>query len=73
MRSLFRKSPTTLAAKQNAQAQLEKLLAESLRTLGQLFTRLADVMEAERLERQGFGEQGRFLERLDQKSGSEKR
>ena len=47
-----------------AQAQVEKLLAESLRVLGQLFTRTAELIEAQRLERRGYGTQDRFLERI---------
>lgn len=45
--------------------QAERLLAETFRTLGTLCTRLADMVESQRLTRAGYHEQGRFLERLD--------
>ncbi|EAU63952.1 hypothetical protein STIAU_2208 [Stigmatella aurantiaca DW4/3-1] len=48
------------------QAQMEKLLAESLRTLGQVCAKVADLIEAQRLERQGYSQQNHFLRRLDQ-------
>ncbi|MDC0713910.1 hypothetical protein POL68_35925 [Stigmatella sp. ncwal1] len=48
------------------QAQMEKLLAESLRTLGQVCAKVADLIEAQRLERQGYTQQNNFLRRLDQ-------
>jgi hypothetical protein len=43
----------------------ERLLAEAFRTLGSLCTRMADLVEAQRLSRAGYSGQGRFLERLD--------
>ena len=49
----------------SAQDQAEKLLAEAFRTLGRLFGQVADLVEAERLERRGFERQGKFLKRLD--------
>jgi len=45
--------------------QAERLLVETFRTLGSLCTRLADMVESQRLSRAGYHEQGRFLERLD--------
>lgn len=45
--------------------QAERLLAETFRTLGTLCTRLADMVEAQRLTRAGYHGQGRYLERLD--------
>ena len=53
-----------------AQEQMEKLLTESMRTLGQLLTRAADLIESQRLSRNGYAEQERFLERLDSPNSS---
>jgi hypothetical protein len=61
---LFRKDRSP-QAQLEAQANFEKQLAESFRALGKLFTRAAELLEAQRLERKGYGEQERFLERLD--------
>ena len=47
--------------------QAERLLVETFRTLGTLCTRLADMVEKERLTRAGYRDQGRFLERLDRR------
>ena len=47
------------------QGQAEKLLSESLRMLGQVCSKLADHVEAQRLSRAGYAEPGRFLERTD--------
>lgn len=49
-----------------AQDQAERLLAESLRTLAHLCTNMAEWVEAERLRRKGYEQQGRRLERLDE-------
>jgi hypothetical protein len=51
---------------QRAQAQdrLEKLLVESLRLLGQTCAKVADLLESQRLERQGYSH-GTFLRRTD--------
>lgn len=69
--SLFRKE-SSKQAQLEAQAQLEKLLAESFRSLGQLFTKAAELIDAQRLEKKGYGEQGRFLERVDPKARENK-
>lgn len=58
-------------AKEAAQDQAEKLLVESFRTLSEMCTKLADFIETQRLQRQGYEEQGKFLERLDQSKKSE--
>jgi hypothetical protein len=50
--------------------QAERLLVETFRTLGSLCTRLADLVESQRLTRAGYDRQGRFLERLDRRSGT---
>lgn len=43
----------------------EKVMVEALRTLSQVCVKVADVIEAQRLTRQGYEGQGKFLERLD--------
>jgi hypothetical protein len=48
-----------------AEDRTEKLLAEGLRLLGQFCAKMADLIEAQRLSRAGYGEQDKFLERLD--------
>ncbi len=45
--------------------QAERLLVETFRTLSTLCTRVADMVETQRLTRAGYRDQGRFLERLD--------
>lgn len=60
---LFRRDRTL--AKADAQDQAEKILADSLRTLGQVCAKVADLIEAQRLERQGYSQQNDFLRRLD--------
>ena len=61
--SLFNRKKTAIANK--AQNQSEKMLADLFRTLGDICTRLADVIEKQRLEREGYEKQDKFLERLD--------
>jgi hypothetical protein len=63
---LFRRD-SSKHAQLEAQAQLERLVAESFRALGQLFTKTAELIDAQRLERRGYGQQDRFLERIDSK------
>ena len=48
--------------------QAERLLVETFRTLSTLCTRLADMVESQRLTRAGYRDQGRFLERLDRRA-----
>jgi len=62
--ALFRKDPGTLAPP-DAQDRAEKLLADSFRLLGQVCGKLADLIETQRLQRNGYEKQERFLERLD--------
>ena len=50
--------------------QAERLLVETFRTLSTLCTRLADMVESQRLTRAGYHDQGRFLERLDRPARS---
>ncbi|MBM7118632.1 hypothetical protein [Archangium primigenium] len=61
--SLFRRERSVIQ-RANAQDQLEKVLAESLRVLGQVCTKVADVIESQRLERAGYA-QNTLLQRLD--------
>jgi hypothetical protein len=63
---LFRRDGSK-QAQLEAQAQLEKLVADSFRALGQLFTKTAELIDAQRLERTGYGQQDRFLERIESK------
>jgi len=63
--SLLRPMRERLLAPLTHPDQAERLLAETFRTLGSLCTRLADMVEAQRLTRAGYDRQGRFLERLD--------
>lgn len=64
---LFRRDRTL--AKADAKDQAEKLLAESLRLLGQACGKVADLIEAQRLERQGYSEQNQLLRRMDDPAG----
>jgi hypothetical protein len=66
---LFRRDRSILK-RRDAQDQMEKLIADSLRTLGQVCAKVADMIEAQRLERQGYSQQNDFLRRLDQEQGS---
>jgi hypothetical protein len=60
---LFRRDRTVIK-RADAQDQAEKLLAESLRMLGQVCARVADLIETQRLERAGYS-QNTYLRRLD--------
>jgi len=63
--SLLRPVRERLLAPLGHADQAERLLVETFRTLGTLCTRLADMVESQRLTRAGYQGQGRFLERLD--------
>lgn len=52
-----------------AQDRAERLVVESFRLLSQLCSKVADLIETQRLQRQGFEPQGKWLERVD--GGSE--
>ena len=60
---LFRRDRTVIK-RADAQDQAEKLLAESLRLLGQVCSKVADLIETQRLERAGSS-QNTYLRRLD--------
>ncbi|MFL5344885.1 MAG: hypothetical protein ACJ8AT_08825 [Hyalangium sp.] len=66
----FRRDRSVLK-RPDAQDQVEKLLADSLRTLGQVCAKVADLIEAQRLQRQGYSQQNNFLRRVDQPPGPE--
>ena len=63
MPQLFRRDRTVIK-RADAQDQAEKLLAESLRVLSQVCTKVADLIETQRLERSGYS-QNTYLRRLD--------
>ena len=54
----------TTIKRADAQDRLEKVLAESLRVLGQVCTKVADAIETQRLERAGYSH-NTLLHRLD--------
>ncbi len=62
---LFRAGKDIAPVGPDAQDQLERLLAEGFRALATVCARAAELLEAQRLARTGYGAQGRFLERLD--------
>ena len=61
---LFRRDRTVIK-RADAQDQAEKILAESLRVLSQVCTKVADLIEAQRLERAGYSQNNSYLRRLD--------
>ena len=60
---LFRRD-RTLIQRTDARDQTEKLLAESLRLVGQACTKVADLIEAQRLQRAGYSH-NTLLHRVD--------
>jgi hypothetical protein len=60
---LFRRDRTVIK-RADAQDQAEKILAESLRLVGQVCTKVADLIETQRLERAGYS-QNTYLRRVD--------
>lgn len=62
--TFFRRDPSPVVSR-DTQAQAEKLLAESFRHLGAFFSKVADLIEAQRLSKSGYGDQNRYLERTD--------
>lgn len=63
---LFRRENSS-AARRERQAQLERALTEGLRKLSEVLKTTADLIEARRLEKRGYEQQERFLERSDDK------
>lgn len=68
---LFRREKSIIPAA-DAQDHAERLLAESLRLLGQVCSKVADAIEAQRLSRQGYSH-NTFLKRTDGQDGEEKK
>ena len=64
--SLFRRDSSAAARRERAE-QIEKSLIEGFRTLSTLFTKAAELIEARRLERNGYDRQEKFLERADRR------
>lgn len=62
-KQLFGKEPSVLM--KEGEDRTDKLVVETLRLMSQVFTKLADIVETERLEKQGFKGQERFVERTD--------
>ncbi len=48
-----------------ARQKVERRVVDSLRTVSTFLTRVADLVEAARLARQGYEGQGKFVERSD--------
>jgi hypothetical protein len=65
VKSLFRRQVDAVTRARESDA--EKLLAEAFRGLGQVCGKIADFLEAQRLAKDGYQGQGKFLERLDEK------
>jgi hypothetical protein len=67
---LFFRREKSEAARRERQQELERRLTQGLRTISTMLTRLADNLEAQRLHREGYEEQERFLERDQDKKKS---
>ena len=65
--SLFRRENSSAAARER-QEQVERAVTDGLRTLSSVLKQLADVVEQRRLQRQGYQQQDRTLERVVTKS-----
>ena len=61
---IFR-SDRSVVKRGDGQDQVEKLVAESLRKVGELCGKVADLIETQRLARAGYGSQDVKLRRLD--------
>ncbi len=59
------RSQKTSHALRATEDRTERLLAEGLRLLSQFCAKMADYVEAERLARSGYRNQGKFLERQE--------
>ncbi len=59
------RSQKTSHALRATEDRTERLLAEGLRLLGQFCAKMADYVEAQRLARAGYRNQGKFLERQE--------
>jgi hypothetical protein len=68
---LFRRDRTVIK-RADAQDQAEKILAESLRLVSQVCSKVADLIETQRLERSGYS-QNTYLRRLDNQQADAER
>lgn len=68
---LFRRDRTVIK-RADAQDQAEKILAESLRLVSQVCSKVADLIETQRLERAGYS-QNTYLRRLDNQQADAER
>jgi hypothetical protein len=68
---LFRRDRTVIK-RADAQDQAEKILAESLRLVSQVCSKVADLIETQRLERSGYS-QNTYLRRLDDQQADAER
>lgn len=57
------RTENSVAARTERREQVERVLTQSLRSVGTLMTKLADLIERQRLQRGGYAPQERFLER----------
>ena len=57
----------SIAAQKDRSDAVDKMLTETLRTVAGMFTKMADLIERQRLERSGYEEQEKFLQRTDKK------
>lgn len=64
--SLFRRDNSTAAQRERAD-QIERRVVEGFRQLSSLFTKAAELIEARRLERNGYDKPEKFLERADRR------
>ncbi len=62
--SLFRRENTSAAARER-QERVERALTDGLRTLSSVLKQVADAVEQRRLQRNGFQQQERTLERVN--------
>lgn len=69
---LFRRENSSAAQRERVD-QVERALTEGLRRLSAIFKQAADVIEARRLERGGYEQQERFLERAKKDVGEKPR
>ena len=63
---LFKREKSA-AAKRERQAEVERAVTQGLRTLSGLLLKVANQLEAQRLARDGYEKQERFLERSPDK------
>lgn len=64
---LFRKEDS-LAARMERQEKLERAVVGGFRKLAEILKKTADLIEARRLERNGYHQQEKFLERAAPKT-----